>query len=154
MGQSITVTLSDTLMDGLQRVATLRHEDLNQVVEDLLAQALPASLARIQTEEQTTEAVNGQPNQQELTNGKSARNIDPEVAAYYVLHPMLWKMYPHQYVALYQGKLVDHDPDSFALSLRIYQHYPNQFVLIRQVEEQAETILRIRSPRLVEDNLL
>jgi len=90
---------------------------------------------------------------QSITITLSALAIDPEVAAYYALHPMLWKMYPHQYVALHQGKLVDHDTDGFALSLRIYQHYPNQFVLIRQVEEQVETILHIRSPRLVESVL-
>ena len=47
-----------------------------------------------------------------------------------------------QYIALHQGKLVDHDTDGCALSLRIYQSYPNQFVLICQVEELAETIIK------------
>ena len=76
--------------------------------------------------------------------------VDDEIAAYHQLHSMLWAKHAQHNVAIYRGQMVDHDADGVALSLRIYQQYPNQFVLIRQVEAEAESLLRIRSPRFVE----
>lgn len=71
--------------------------------------------------------------------------IDPKraqmnrnVAAYQSLHVQLVKNYLGQYVAIYQGQLVDHDADPIVLLRRVRAKYPNQVVLRRKVEPVAE----------------
>ncbi|MEZ4677791.1 MAG: DUF5678 domain-containing protein [Caldilineaceae bacterium] len=76
--------------------------------------------------------------------------IDREVAAYEALHASLLKRYANQYVAIYQGKLIDHDRDKLALFQRIEEKYPNEFVLMRPVQEQPEREFYFRSPRYIE----
>lgn len=70
-----------------------------------------------------------------------------EVEAYYRLHPELRQKYRDQYVAIFQGKLVDHDSDPEALLERVLDQFPDQVVLQRKVEESPEVVLRFRSPR-------
>ena len=70
-----------------------------------------------------------------------------ERQAYIALHPTLVKHYPNQYVAIHNGQLVDHDPNGLALSLRIRQQFPNQFIWIAPVQAQAIEEWVIRSPR-------
>ncbi|HRW03847.1 MAG TPA: DUF5678 domain-containing protein [Caldilineaceae bacterium] len=76
--------------------------------------------------------------------------IDREVAAYEALHASLLKRYANQYVAIYQGKLIDHDSNKLALFQRIEEKYPNEFVLMRPVQEQPEREFYFRSPRYIE----
>ena len=71
-----------------------------------------------------------------------------EIEAYKAMHPELVKNYLGQYVAVYQGKLIDHDPDLVALHQRITAKYPHKTILSRLVQNEAEPILRMRSPRL------
>jgi hypothetical protein len=78
--------------------------------------------------------------------------VERERAAYLSLHPMLWQKYPGEYVAIYGGKLVDHDPDGVALSQRVRRRFPNQFVLRRRVEAEPDRILQMRSPRFTQDD--
>ena len=63
------------------------------------------------------------------------------------MHADLLQRYEGQHVAVYQGNVVDHDPDLLALYLRIDQKYPDDVVLIRQVRPEVERIIHIRSPR-------
>ena len=70
-----------------------------------------------------------------------------ERQAYIALHPTLVKHYPNQYVAIHNSQLVDHDPNGLALSLRIRQQFPNQFVWIAPVKAQAIEEWVMRSPR-------
>ncbi|MFN8491888.1 MAG: hypothetical protein U0350_30080 [Caldilineaceae bacterium] len=42
---------------------------------------------------------------------------------------------------------MDHDQDALALSLRIYQRFPNEFVWMAPVKAQALEEWVIRSPR-------
>lgn len=72
-----------------------------------------------------------------------------EEAAYQAMHAELWRKYPQQHVAIYQGELVDHDEDAAALYLRMRQQYPGEFVLMTPVGPKAEEEYRILSPRLV-----
>lgn len=71
-----------------------------------------------------------------------------EIAAYVEMHPTLVENYLGQYVAVYQGRLVDHDPDAVALHHRITAAYPGEVVLRRQVQREATPVLRMRSPKL------
>jgi len=75
------------------------------------------------------------------------QKMQQEIAAYRDLHPALLQNFPGQYVAVYQGQLVDHDHEQLALYLRIRQHYPGEVVLIRQVRPEAEKSWTMRSPK-------
>jgi hypothetical protein len=77
--------------------------------------------------------------------------VRDEITAYHALHPMLWAQYPKQHVAIHGGQLLDHDENKVALRRRINQSYPNQFVLVRQVEREPERVLYFRSPRFTEN---
>lgn len=69
--------------------------------------------------------------------------IEREIAAYHRLHAALWQTYPEQYVAFYQQQFVDHDPLFELLYARIRQKYPGEIVLIRQVQAEAEPVVRL-----------
>lgn len=71
-----------------------------------------------------------------------------EIAAYTRMHTELVQTYLGEYVAIYQGELVDHDADPVALHERITATYPDKIVLSRKVQREAEPILHMRSPRL------
>ncbi|MBX3060897.1 MAG: hypothetical protein KF770_30920 [Anaerolineae bacterium] len=58
-----------------------------------------------------------------------------EIEAFKLMHRQLVQEHLGQYVAIFQGKLVDHDSDPVALLQRIKQKYPDQVVLRRKVEE-------------------
>jgi hypothetical protein len=70
-----------------------------------------------------------------------------EIEAFFDLHPVLWREFPGEYVAIYGGRLVDHDMDRVALLSRIDQNYPDVFVLIRPVREDPEIVYEHRSIR-------
>jgi hypothetical protein len=50
---------------------------------------------------------------------------------------------------MYKGKVVDHDADHLQLIRRIDAQYPDEIVLIRQVQEQLPAFLREPLSRLV-----
>lgn len=75
--------------------------------------------------------------------------MDREIEAFQRLHTDLWQRYPGQYVAVYDQELVDHDPELEDLYTRVRQNYPDEFVLIRQVEVEPEPIIHLRSPRFI-----
>jgi len=72
-----------------------------------------------------------------------------EVAAFEAQHSILVKKYLGEYVAIHKGQLVDHDADHIQLVRRIDVRYPDEIVLIRQVQEQLPSPLRGPTPRLV-----
>jgi len=78
--------------------------------------------------------------------------VERERIAFLNMHTSLWKKYPLEHVAIYQGELVDHALDGEALSKRIYQAYPGEFVLMRQVTDEAEPVIYFRSPRFVRES--
>ncbi len=74
--------------------------------------------------------------------------MERNVTAYRSMHRELVERYWGQYVAICDGKLVDHDPDPLALLARIRNDYPEQIVLRRKVEKTAKRELRIRHPKI------
>lgn len=84
-----------------------------------------------------------------LHQNKRQGEMLAQTAVFEAHHAQLLQKYPEEYVAFYQGKLVDHDLDHTQLVRRIQKQYPGQIVLIRQVKEQPATLLRLGSPRLV-----
>ena len=73
--------------------------------------------------------------------------MEQNVAAYRSIHSELVDRYLGQYVAICDGKLVDHDPDPLLLLERIRRNYPNQVVLRRKVERTPEREIHIRHPQ-------
>ncbi len=74
-----------------------------------------------------------------------------EVDAFRAMRIDLLAKYANQYVAIYQGRVIDHDSDQLDLFLRIDKQYPDDPVLIRQVRSEVETVYTVRSPRFVRD---
>jgi hypothetical protein len=74
--------------------------------------------------------------------------MEQNVATYEAMHGELVKTHLDQYVAICNGKLVDHDPDPLALLTRIRNEYPKQIVLRRKVAKTAKRELRIRHPKI------
>ena len=134
MSVQMSVTISDLVYDRVKRLAHAQQQPLNQVVERLLMNSLPSS------DNEMNDALD-----------ESDKALRREIAAYHGLHPVLWQKYPNQHVAIYQEEVVDHDPDGVALSLRVYQRFPHETILIRQVEVAPEREIRIRSPRFIKD---
>jgi hypothetical protein len=130
MATPITVTFSGELAEKIQQLASIRQQNVSALFETLVNQAWPGE----------SEEINEQAELDELAT--------PEMQAYLALHPMLKEKYLGQYVAIYQGKLIDHDPDHEALYRRIDAQYPDEFVWISPVEEEAIPTLVFRSPRI------
>jgi hypothetical protein len=74
--------------------------------------------------------------------------IGAETGAFNEQHENLLLEYTGQYVAMHQGKVVDHDPDLRTLHLRVFERFGHITVLLKQVSERPEREFVFRSPRL------
>jgi hypothetical protein len=72
--------------------------------------------------------------------------LDQEIAAYESMHAELWQKYPTQWVAIHKQKLVDHDSDRQALYRRVRARYGRTSVLIREVTDQSQEEIWLRTP--------
>ena len=71
-----------------------------------------------------------------------------EQAAWYALPAEERKCYQGEYVALHQGKVVDHDPDQRGLYIRIRERYGRAPVPILPADQEQPPTFVIHSPRL------
>lgn len=78
--------------------------------------------------------------------------IELERAAFMAMHTELWAKYHNQYVAIYNGQLIDHDEAFAELHSRVRAEYPDTFVLMRRVEAEPEPVYHFLSPRLAENS--
>jgi hypothetical protein len=72
--------------------------------------------------------------------------LDAEIAAFEKLYPELRQKYLGQWVAMHEQELVDYDSDRAALYKRVRATYGRTAVLIRQVTEQPDNEIWIRTP--------
>lgn len=126
----LTVTLSNNISVRVQKLAKQQDEDTIAIVERILDEALPETF-----------------DEQAVDDSPEADPADREMAAYIALHPQLKDEFFGQHVAIYGGKLIDHDTDRRALYLRIVAQYPDEFVWLSKVEEEPIRTLVFRSPR-------
>lgn len=126
----ITVTIPDNIYEEVEAVA----EKQNRSVGDVIAETV-------------TQAFNPFP----LDENYAQLLVEKE--AYKKLHSELWKQYPHEYVAIAGGNLLDHDKDITSLHERIEEKYPNAVVLLEKVLPMPERIMHVRSPRLIRGSL-
>ena len=74
--------------------------------------------------------------------------IRRESAAFRAMHDELLPTYADQYVAIYQGQLIDSDIDQLGLYRRVSQQYRDAPILIKQVTTSPDEVYTVRSPRL------
>lgn len=122
----VTLELSDAVFNQAEQIA----QDMRRDVTDVLADMLTQTIQPFPVHEQRPAMLR-------------------EVEAYKRLHPQLVQRYLGEYVAIFQGQLVDHDLDPIKLLHRIQARLPDQVVLRRKVEKQPETVLQFRSPRII-----
>ena len=126
MSEQVTLSIPTSLYQRARRIAALRQRP----VTDILAEAI--TLEEEKAAEETT--------------------VDREETAFHRLHPVLRQQYAGQYVAIYGGECVDHDPDQVALFLRMRERHPHEFVWIAPVRQTPEEIYQMRSPRFADSN--
>ncbi len=128
MAEQINISIPQTLYRRVRVLARARKQPVDDVLVEVLDQALPPD------------------DESDITDEEAA--VEREMQAYIALHPMLKKKYLGQHVAIFGGQLIDVDEDYGALYERIDAQYPDQFVWLATVEEEAIPTLVFRSPRL------
>ncbi|MCB0111472.1 MAG: hypothetical protein KDE53_36370 [Caldilineaceae bacterium] len=125
MLKEITLAVPEEIYQQAEQIATETQQDVADVLLDTIASRFPAYPAH-----------------------PDRVTMRKEIAAYQKMHSDLVKTYLGEYVAIYQGELVDHDADPVALHERITTNYPDKVVLSRKVQKDADPVLHMRSPRL------
>jgi hypothetical protein len=116
-----TISLRPDLLEALDQTA--RQENVD--VEELVNAAVSQYLAQIRQ-----------------------RKIEAESRSFEAMKARLLGKYAGQYVAVHNGKVIDHDPDLRTLHLRVYKKHGRTPVLLKLVLVGSERELVIRSPRL------
>ena len=109
------VELSPNLVKPLRRLAKEQDESVDEIIGGLVADYL-----REQRHAQ----------------------LLVEMERYRVLHPQIVEQYEGQYVAVYQGEVVDHDEDTGVLFKRVYERYGDLPVLIVRVTREPDQVFR------------
>jgi hypothetical protein len=126
MTTQLMVTLPDKVFQQIEKQAQVENRPVNELVADVL---------------QTTFTP--------MPENPEREAMEREMAAYLTMHRQLLAQFENQYVAIYGGQLVDHDSDQLALLDRRLKNYPNETVMITQVQTKPIRTLHFRSPRLV-----
>jgi predicted transcriptional regulator len=116
----LTVTLKPDVAEQVRQLAEGAHIDAEAIVDE----ALRTYLAQAWKEK-----------------------LEAETQAFQQQHAALLKQYRGEYVAMYKGQVIDHDPDPRALHLRVFGKLAHTPVLLKQVTDQPEREVVIRSPR-------
>lgn len=121
------LTIPHNLLERARRLAQQQKRQVRDVVAEALERGLPLL---------------------------EAPTIPPEwereSEAFRRMHATWREVYNGEYVAVYQGQLVDHDPTFEALLERIGKLYPDDFVLVRPIQDEPEIVYDHRSIRWAE----
>ena len=129
MAEQVSISIPQPIYRRVRELARLRNRPVDDVLIEVLDQALPRDDKPDVAEEDAA--------------------VEREMQAYISLHPMLKEKYLGQHVAIYNGQLIDVGEDFGALYRRIDAQYPDEFVWLATVEEEAMPTLVFRSPRLL-----
>lgn len=141
----------------------LEHADLRQLLaeppadEILITQAGKPLARLLPITQDATE-------RESTTNGHAADDQPPRRPAFHVTQPgdamshevkafeaqfeQLKEQYIGKHIAMFRGKVIDHDEDGDALLSRINRRYPDEQVLMRKVKSELPGEIRVRRPRL------
>jgi len=128
MAFRVQLDMTEEAYHRVERYARDRKQDIETVIADLVDQNLPTLKLPL----------------------PGADPSEREIAAFRAMHEDLKKTYGGEYVAIYQGKLVDHHADLDQLHQRIEARFPDHFVLIRPIGKTPDREFFFRSPRLLE----
>lgn len=127
MAEHIMISIPQPLYQRVRQLALARKRPLDDVLESAI---------------QLAEAEFVPVNDNEML-------MSQEEAAYETMHAELFTHHAGDYVAIYQGRLIDYDRDEMTLLRRLDADYPNDIVLMKKVRPLPEPELRFRSPRFV-----
>ncbi|MCB0199951.1 MAG: hypothetical protein KDI03_07755 [Anaerolineae bacterium] len=127
MSKQITLTLPDEVYEQIQRTAAADQRPIAEVLTDTIVQATPI-----------------------FSVDARRPAMLREQAAFRSMHADLLTTHEGEFVAVYQGEVIDHDVDELALSKRVRQLFPSAVILMSQVLPEIERVFHIRSPRLVQ----
>jgi hypothetical protein len=85
---------------------------------------------------------------EEKVRVEARRALEQEAEAFKGMHSQLLLEIPGEYAAIYQEILVDHDRDIVGLLQRMDERFPGEPVLVREVQEEVEPVIHVRSPRI------
>jgi len=124
MNSSPGFTFPQNLVERVRRIAKRQARLLDDVMVEALERGLPL-----------------------LETPDAPPGWEQEAETFARMYP-IWRLeYAGEYVAVYQGRLVDHDPAFTNLMERINARYPDEFVLIRPIRDEAEIVYKHRSIR-------
>lgn len=131
----VQIALPEQTVEKLNRSAVKRGLDPNQLLIQLVEEFLANEPAFVE----------------DVPAGRAAEyeKIAQEQRHYEAQHAAILSQYRGHYIAMHEGKLVDHDLDRVAVSRRIRQKYGHTAILITQVREEPKLTITVRSPRLV-----
>jgi hypothetical protein len=128
--QTVTLTLPVSVLRQVAQVAEETNREIEQVLRSVVTHSFPALYVHPQRAAMQQEETVFRRMQKELNN-----------------------KYPDQFVAIFDGQVIDHDNDEDLLLNRINNHYPTDIVLVRQVTDDLDKVLYVRSPRLLRDTV-
>ncbi len=73
--------------------------------------------------------------------------MDVELAEFHKQKEALLAQYRGEYIAMYQGKVIDHDQSLWAMHRRVFETLGRVVVLMKKVSEEPERVITMRSPR-------
>ena len=121
---TIGLTLSKSVTNQLRRLAETKGATAEELAEQAVRQFL---------------------------RDETGRALQQESTAFRAMHADLTLKYAGDYVAIYDGQVIDHDADQLALVLRIEERYRDAPVLIKQVTTEIDEVYHVHSPRLIHD---
>jgi len=86
----------------------------------------------------------------ELEHDKVSENaalFEAEKRTFWALREGLLDQYEGEYVAIHQGRVVDHDTDKIKLGLRVYQRFGYRPIYVQLVSRQGLPVKWQVSPR-------
>lgn len=128
--------MPDDLHLRTRRVAQRRNITLSAVVRSALENYLS-----------TTEAAESGERSVVEDNAEDAK-IRHEKAAFALQQQELQQRYPGEYVAIHEGRVIDHDFSLAALHQRVVQAVGAAPILLKRVDEPITREFVLRSPRL------
>src|SRR5262245_29879730 len=81
---------------------------------------------------------------------ENAALFEAEKKCFWALREQLLDQHEGQYVAIHQGRIVDHDTDKLKLGLCVYQRFGYTPIYVQLVSRQGLPVKWLASPRLAE----
>jgi hypothetical protein len=111
----VTLTVPDEVYEQAEQTAKIMNRAVSEVLVDTLVEVMP-----------------------EFYIDPRQPIMQREKDAFIGMHPQLGQKYLGEYVAIHQGKLIDHDKDHIELIERMRAKLPDEIVLITEVLPEPE----------------